>query len=116
VPFFFLTSESREQTFFSSGVLHWDDDGTLGSDYLVRGAGIRLFLSIALPTTAITVAAWAFMYGVARRWAKQHARGLPGYADEAALPSAPQYSAGQNVNPSVSPIGGEKSGTGLGIM
>lgn len=99
-------------TFFSSGVLHWDEDGTLGADYLVRGAGVRLFLSIALPTTAITVAAWAFMYGVARRWARQHARGMgltgSGYADEKALPSVPQHP--------VSPNGGEKSGTGLGII
>ncbi|KAK0652661.1 hypothetical protein B0T16DRAFT_427050 [Cercophora newfieldiana] len=93
-------------TFFSSGVLHWDEDGTLGTDYLVRGAGVRLFLSIALPTTVITIAAWAFMYGVARRWARKHARelGLPGYADEKALPSVPTLPPCTGLDPTRPPI------------
>ncbi|GAB1319452.1 hypothetical protein MFIFM68171_09662 [Madurella fahalii] len=72
-------------TFFSSGVLHWDEDGKLGSDWVVRGEGIRLFLSICLPMMAIIIAGWAVMYGVARRWARRHRQklGLPdGYADE----------------------------------
>jgi hypothetical protein len=76
-------------------VLHWDEDGTLGTDYLVRGAGVRLFLSIALPTTIITVATWAFMYGVGRRWARRHARelGLHGYGrrEGVAIGCAPPF-------------------------
>ena len=106
-----LTTDSRYQTFFSSGVLRWDEDGTLGTDYLVRGDGIRLFLSICLPMMAITIAGWALMYGVARRWARRHARDLglqvPGYADEKGLSAAPQQLP--------MPNGGEKSSTGLGI-
>lgn len=104
-----LTTNSRNQTFFSSGVLRWDDDGTLGTDYLVRGEAIRLFMSICLPMMAITIACWALMYGVARRWARRHARdlGLQGYADEKGLPPPVQH-------PMLS--GEEKSRTGLGIM
>ncbi|KAK0714741.1 hypothetical protein B0H67DRAFT_490888 [Lasiosphaeris hirsuta] len=95
-------------TFFSSGVLNWDDDGTLGADYLVRGQAIRLFLSICLPMMAITIACWAVAYGVARRWARRHARdlGLEGYADERGLAPPPEPV----------PNGGEKSSTGLGII
>lgn len=96
-------------TFFSSGVLRWDDDGTLGTDYLVRGEAIRLFMSICLPMMAVTIACWALMYGVARRWARRHARdlGLPGYADEKGLSPPVQHPM----------LGGEeKSRTGLGIM
>ncbi|KAL2189195.1 hypothetical protein L209DRAFT_682575 [Thermothelomyces heterothallicus CBS 203.75] len=71
-------------TLFSSGVLRWDEDGTLGSDWVVRRDGIRLFLSICLPLTVVTVSIWAAVYGAARRWARRHGRdvGLPGYADE----------------------------------
>jgi len=99
------------QTFFSSGVLRWDEDGTLGADYLIRGGGVRLFLAICLPTTGITIAVWAFMYGVARRWARRHAKELglrPGYADERAPSVARQL---PEVNGEK-----EKSGNGLGIM
>jgi len=97
-------------TFFSSGVLHWDDDGNLGSEYLVRGEGVRLFLSICLPLSAVTMIGWALMYGIARRWARRHARelGLHGYADEKALAAAPQTLTASPIN--------EKSATGLGII
>lgn len=86
-------TNTPHQTFFSSGVLHWDDDGTLGSDWVVRGAGVRLFLSICLPLTVITIAIWAIMYAFARRWARRHAKALglgleggdSGYADEKGL-------------------------------
>jgi hypothetical protein len=49
----------------------------------VRGGGVRLFLSVCLPLTAVTLAIWAAMYGVARRWARRRGRdlGLPGYGD-----------------------------------
>ena len=85
---------SSHQTFFSSGVLHWNDEGTLGTDWVVRGAGVRLFLSICLPMTVITVGIWAIMYTFARRWARRHAKALGlgveggaggGYADEKGL-------------------------------
>jgi hypothetical protein len=93
-------------------VLRWDEDGTLGSDWVVRHDGIRLFLSICLPLTAITLSVWGVMYAIARRWAVHHRKelGLPGYADEkgalaATPPSPPQV-----------PNGDEKPGTGLGVM
>ncbi|KAK3290430.1 uncharacterized protein B0H64DRAFT_427698 [Chaetomium fimeti] len=77
-------------TFFSSGVLHWDEDGTLGSEWVVRDAGIRLFLSICLPLTVITITIWAVMYAFARRWARRHAKTLglsdPEYGNEKGLP------------------------------
>jgi len=92
-------------------VLRWDEDGTLGADYLVRGDGIRLFLSICLPITAITVAVWGFMYSVARRWARRHARELglrsPGYAEEKGVLTASQQLP--------MPVGDEKMGTGTGL-
>lgn len=95
---------------FSSGVLRWDEDGTLGSDWVVRSDGIRLFLSICLPLTAITISIWAVMYLVARRWARRHGKdlGLPGYADEKAMlvAESPQQ---------VAMNGDEKSSTGLGV-
>lgn len=93
-----LTAASRTQTFFSSGVLHWDEDGTLGSDWVVRGEGIRLFLSICLPMMAIIITGWAVMYGIARRWARRHRQklGLPdGYADEKGFLVAPQQVPGR---------------------
>ena len=50
---------------------------------MVRGGGVRLFLSVCLPLTAVTLAIWAAMYGIARRWARRRGRdlGLPGYGD-----------------------------------
>ncbi len=86
-----LTSGSgHQQTFFSSGVLRWDEDGTLGYDWVVRSEGMRLFMAICLPMMVITIAAWAIMYRVARRWARRNGKemGVPGYADEKA-PSRP---------------------------
>ncbi|KAL2155744.1 hypothetical protein VTH82DRAFT_486 [Thermothelomyces myriococcoides] len=63
-------------TVFSSGVLRWDEDGTLGSDWVVRHDAIRLFLAICLPLTGITVTIWASMYWAARRWAERHRRDI----------------------------------------
>jgi hypothetical protein len=95
---------------FSSGVLRWDEDGTLGSDWVVRHDGIRLFLSICLPLTAFTLSVWGIMYGIARRWAIHHRKelGLPGYADEKGAASAATPPPAANRD--------EKSGTGLGVM
>ncbi|KAK3316574.1 hypothetical protein B0H66DRAFT_298763 [Apodospora peruviana] len=78
-----LTVSSLEsQTFFSSGVLNWNDEGLLDSDWVVRGSAVRLFMSICLPMMAIIIAGWAAMYMVARQRARRHrlALGLP--ADE----------------------------------
>ncbi|KAK3904039.1 hypothetical protein C8A05DRAFT_42815 [Staphylotrichum tortipilum] len=71
-------------TLFSSGVLRWDEDGTLGDDWVVRGGGVRLFLSVCLPLTVITVSIWGIMYAAARRGARRHGKelGLPQYAAE----------------------------------
>ncbi|KAK4038959.1 hypothetical protein C8A01DRAFT_37073 [Parachaetomium inaequale] len=82
-------------TLFSSGVLRWDEDGTLGSDWVVRGGGIRLFLSICLPLTAITISIWAVMYAVA-------AAARDATARTQASPQAPG--------------GNEKGGSGVVVM
>ncbi|KAH6631272.1 hypothetical protein F5144DRAFT_570529 [Chaetomium tenue] len=114
-------------TFFSSGVLHWDDDGTLGTDWVVRGAGVRLFLSICLPLTVITITIWAVMYAFARRWARRHAKALGlgldggpggGYADEKGLGGMASTSTGldsasQRQQSAVVVNGKEKSGLGF---
>jgi hypothetical protein len=95
---------------FSSGVLRWDEDGTLGSDWVVRHDGIRLFLSICLPLTTITLSVWGIMYWIARRWAIHHRKelGIPRYADEKGVVFA--------ATPPPVANGDEKSGTGLGVM
>ncbi|KAM7212204.1 hypothetical protein V8F06_012416 [Rhypophila decipiens] len=59
-------------TFFGSGVLRWDEDGTLGSDRVVRGEGIRLFLAISLPMMVIIISGWTALYLAAKRWARRH--------------------------------------------
>lgn len=100
-PFSLFSSPSPEsnlasQTMFSSGVLRWDEDGTLGSDWVVRNDGLRLFVSICVPLTIVTISIWAAMYSLARRWARKHARpvGYPEYADERGVVDA----SGNSVN------------------
>jgi hypothetical protein len=124
------STNNLHQTFFSSGVLHWDDDGTLGTDWVVRGAGIRLFLSICLPLTVITISIWAIMYAYARRWARRHAKALGlgledgsslGYADEKGLAGMVSTSTGLDNTPQQQSVvvngngtnGKEKSGLGF---
>ncbi len=99
------------QTLFSSGILRWDDDGTLGSDWVVRGGGVRLFLSICLPLTVITVSIWGIMYAIARRWARRHGKalGLPRYADEKGIVVAEGSPSPTAVN------GKEEAVSGLGV-
>ncbi len=79
---------------------------------MVRGDGIRLFLSICLPLTAITISIWAFLYVIARRWARRSGKdlGLPGYADEKGivLPAESPQQEPKN--------GNEKSGTGVAVV
>ncbi|KAI0020698.1 hypothetical protein F4780DRAFT_360551 [Xylariomycetidae sp. FL0641] len=55
------------QTFFSSGVLNWNDQGMLDSDWVFRSKALRLFLAICLPMMAIIIAGWMFMYWLVRR-------------------------------------------------
>ncbi|KAI0388005.1 hypothetical protein F5Y04DRAFT_241475 [Hypomontagnella monticulosa] len=59
------------QTLFSSGVFHWDDDGTLGSDWVVRMSALKLFFSVSLPMMAIIVTAWSLLYIYMRRKRQQ---------------------------------------------
>lgn len=74
------------QTFFSSGVLHWDDDGTLGSDWVIRADALKLFLYICFPMMVIILAGWLAMYLMVQR--KRHrgkddtANSPDRYADE----------------------------------
>ena len=63
----FLT---RGQTLFSSGVFHWDDDGSLGSDWVIRKNALKLFFSVSLPMMAIILSAWSLLYLYMRR--KRH--------------------------------------------
>ncbi|KAH6613722.1 hypothetical protein B0J18DRAFT_470055 [Chaetomium sp. MPI-SDFR-AT-0129] len=95
-------------TMFSSGVLRWDEDGTLGSDWVVRNDGLRLFVSICVPLTIVTISIWAAMYSLARRWARKHARTMdfPGYADERGVVSA----TGNSVNVNGALKGGPSGG------
>jgi hypothetical protein len=55
------------QTFFSSGVFHWDEDGSLGSDYVTRSSGMVLFFAICVPMMIFVMAVWALFYWLARR-------------------------------------------------
>ncbi|OTA94293.1 hypothetical protein M434DRAFT_384027 [Hypoxylon sp. CO27-5] len=57
-------------TLFSSGVFHWDDDGSLGSDWVIRKNALKLFFSVSLPMMAIILSAWSLLYLYMRR--KRH--------------------------------------------
>ncbi len=73
---------------------------------------MRLFVSICLPLTALTISIWGIMYGIARRWARRHGKdlGLPGYADEKGAAYAAESPH------QVVPNGDDKSRAGLGVM
>ena len=108
-----LTAISGSQTFFGSGVLRWDDDGTLGSDWVVRGEGIRLFLAISLPMMVIIISGWTALYWAAKKWARKHQekmrnQTLEMLADEKGIESPSPPSAGLP--------GANEKGTGLGIV
>ncbi|KAK0625103.1 hypothetical protein B0T17DRAFT_491912 [Bombardia bombarda] len=59
-------------TFFSSGVLNWDDDGKLGSEWVIRQQGLRLFLMICLPMMVVIIAGWALLYWYGRQRTNKH--------------------------------------------
>lgn len=113
-----LTTISGIQTFFSSGILRWDDDGTLGSDWVLRQDGIKLFLAISLPMMVIIISGWTVMYWTAQRWARRHqekmrSQSLETFADEKGIESPRQLGPGL---PGVSGNGLNEKGIGLGIF
>lgn len=55
------------QTFFSSGVFEWDEDGKLGKDWKMRGGGMKLFMAISIPLMLIVLSVWFFVYWLVRR-------------------------------------------------
>lgn len=57
-------------TLFSSGVFHWDDDGSLGSDWVIRKNALKLFFSVSLPMMVIILSAWSLLFLYMRR--KRH--------------------------------------------
>lgn len=58
---------TRFQTFFSSGVLNWNDNGSMSSDWAARPEALKLFLEISFPLMVIIVAAWFLIYLCVRR-------------------------------------------------
>ncbi|ETS83978.1 hypothetical protein PFICI_05854 [Pestalotiopsis fici W106-1] len=57
-------------TFFSSGAIQWDEDGTLGTDYIARPGGMKLFFITIVPLTVVIMIIWGLIYWVARRHRK----------------------------------------------
>ncbi|KAH9908450.1 hypothetical protein F4778DRAFT_768378 [Xylariomycetidae sp. FL2044] len=49
-------------TFFSSGVLNWNDQGLLDSDWVVRSSAMKLFMVICVPMMVIIITGWLLMY------------------------------------------------------
>ncbi|KAI1416917.1 hypothetical protein F5Y13DRAFT_101873 [Hypoxylon sp. FL1857] len=70
IPPFLTNFLTRGQTLFSSGVFHWDDDGSLGSDWVIRKNALKLFFSVSLPMMVIILSAWSLLYLYMRR--KRH--------------------------------------------
>ncbi len=69
------------QTFFSSGVLNWNDEGLLESEWVLRPDALRLFMKICLPLMVVIIAGWSLMYILVRR-KNNEAKVYDGYADE----------------------------------
>ncbi|KAK6087056.1 hypothetical protein SCUP234_02149 [Seiridium cupressi] len=74
----FLTAGLTQiQTFFSSGAIQWDEDGTLGTDYIARPGGLRLFFATIIPLTVVVMLIWAVIYWLARRHRKNMEENTP---------------------------------------
>ncbi|KAI1660893.1 hypothetical protein F4813DRAFT_267053 [Daldinia decipiens] len=58
-------------TLFSSGVFHWDDDGSLGSDWVIRKGALKLFFSVSIPMMAIILISWSLLFVYMRRKRQQ---------------------------------------------
>ncbi|OTB12726.1 hypothetical protein K445DRAFT_305013 [Daldinia sp. EC12] len=54
-------------TLFSSGVFHWDDDGSLGSDWVIRRNALKLFFSVCIPMMTIILISWSLLFIYMRR-------------------------------------------------
>lgn len=61
------TGLTQMQTFFSSGAIKWDEDGTLGTDYIARPGGMKLFFATIIPLTMVIMVVWGMFYWLARR-------------------------------------------------
>ncbi|KAJ2902327.1 hypothetical protein MKZ38_000717 [Zalerion maritima] len=59
------------QTFFSSGIFHWDEDTKVDSEYQVRGSGLALFGMICLPLTAVVMLIWVAVYKRCWTWIRR---------------------------------------------
>ncbi|RYP54452.1 hypothetical protein DL768_000758 [Monosporascus sp. mg162] len=71
------------QTFFSSGVLNWNDEGLLDSDWVLRSEALKLFLFICVPLMIAIIAGWSLMYMVVRSKRKATESAIhDGYAEE----------------------------------
>ncbi|KAK9796179.1 hypothetical protein SCARD494_04528 [Seiridium cardinale] len=64
-------------TFFSSGAIQWDEDGTLGTDYIARPGGLKLFFATIIPLTVVVMLIWAVIYWLARRHRKNMEENTP---------------------------------------
>lgn len=53
-----LIQGHEEQTFFSSGVLNWDDKGDLGQEWVVRQKAMGVFFAICVTMMVVTIVAW----------------------------------------------------------
>ncbi|KAI1386686.1 uncharacterized protein F4822DRAFT_410936 [Hypoxylon trugodes] len=76
IPRLFPHFLTLRQTLFSSGVFQWNDDGNLGSDWVIRKNALKLFFSVSLPMMAIILSAWSILYLYMRRKREQEKRRL----------------------------------------
>ncbi|KAI0141647.1 hypothetical protein GGR57DRAFT_403673 [Xylariaceae sp. FL1272] len=54
-------------TFFSSGVIQFNEDGSHESDYFVLPDALALFWYVTIPILVVVLGVWALVYWVARR-------------------------------------------------
>ncbi|KAI1807216.1 hypothetical protein F4811DRAFT_559992 [Daldinia bambusicola] len=61
-------------TLFSSGVFRWDDDGSLGSDWVIRQNALKLFFSVSIPMMVVILVSWLVLFIYMRRKRQQGKR------------------------------------------
>ncbi|KAI1470360.1 uncharacterized protein F4812DRAFT_449905 [Daldinia caldariorum] len=61
-------------TLFSSGVFRWDDDGSLGSDWVIRQNALKLFFSVCVPMMVVILVSWSVLFIYMRRKRQQGKR------------------------------------------
>lgn len=59
-----LLTSPRQQTFFSSGILDWNNDDV---SWDVRGGAMRLFFYICVPMMLLIIAGWFLLYYILAR-------------------------------------------------